>query len=152
MFFNVPALEKTDCFYHTDLKNSPVTCKNVREETHEEPVLSHVVKYLHCGWPHEVETFFDPFVHRKIEMSIDEGGCLEWGGRVVIPPNLREKTLKDLHEVYTDVSQWKTSKLNVVAQAWIEALRNLFLTIKCVKLISQDLRKLPFTIVNEQTT
>ena len=39
-------------------------------------------------------------------MSIEQG-CLAWGGRAVIPPNLREKTLKDLHEVHPGVSRMK---------------------------------------------
>ena len=49
--------------------------------------------------PIYVEPSFDPLVHRKLEMSIVQG-CLAWGGRVVIPPNLRKKTLKDLHDVH----------------------------------------------------
>ena len=39
-------------------------------------------------------------------MSIEQG-CLAWGGRAVIPPNLREKTLKDLHEAHPGVSRMK---------------------------------------------
>ena len=72
-----------------------MTCKNVREEAHKDPILSRIVKYLLCWWSHDVEPTFDLFVCRKLEMSIEQG-YLVWGGRVVIPPNLREKTWKDL--------------------------------------------------------
>ena len=78
----------------------------MREETHKDPILSRVVKYLQCGWPHDVEPSFDPFVRRKLEMSIEQG-CFVWGGRVVIAPNLMEKILKDLHEAHPGVSRMK---------------------------------------------
>ena len=54
--------------------------------------------YLQGEWPHDVEPSFDSFVRRKLEMNIEQG-CFVWGGRVVIPPNLRQKVLEDLHEV-----------------------------------------------------
>ena len=82
--------------------NSLVTCKNMREETRKDPILSRVVKYLQCVWPHDVESFFDPFVHRKLEQ-----GCLVWGGRVVIPLSLRENFLTDSHEGHRGVSRMK---------------------------------------------
>ena len=45
---------KNDVFI-TDLMNAPVNCKNVRAETHKDQ----------CGWPHDVELSFDPFVRRN---------------------------------------------------------------------------------------
>lgn len=43
------------------------------EETLKHPVFIRVVKYLQGGWPCDVEHAFDPFVHRKLELSIEEG-------------------------------------------------------------------------------
>ena len=58
-----------------------------------------------------------------------------------------------LHEAHPGVSHMKfiIKPSDVVicgGQAWIGALRNLFLTVKCVKLI----KKPPFTIEKEKTT
>ena len=90
-----------------------VTCKTVREETHKDPILSRFVRYLQCGWPHDVEPSCNPFVRRKLEISIEQV-CLVWGGRVVISPNLREKTLKDLHEAHPGVFRMKAIGLSNV--------------------------------------
>ena len=99
----------------TDLVDSPVTCKDVREETHKDLVLSLSVKYLLCG---NIKCCFDPFVRRILEVSIEQGrlgcGCLGCGGRLVIPPNLREKTLKDLHEAHPGVFRMKALRRGYV--------------------------------------
>ena len=49
--------------------NAPVTFKNVREER---LILSLIVKYLQCWCPHDVKLSFDPCLHRKLEMSIEQ--------------------------------------------------------------------------------
>ena len=53
----------------TDLMNAPVTFKNVREQR---PILSLIVKYLHCVCLHDVKYSFDPCLHRKLEMIIEQ--------------------------------------------------------------------------------
>ena len=103
---NKQSLLKNEVFL-ADLVNSPVTCKEVRDGTHKDPKLSRVFKYLQCGWPGGLDSLFDPFVRRKLEMSVEQE-CLVWGRRVIIPPNLRNKILKDLHEAHPGVSRMKT--------------------------------------------
>ena len=49
--------------------NAPVTFKNVREQR---PILSLIVKYLHCVCLHDVKYSFDPCLHRKLEMIIEQ--------------------------------------------------------------------------------
>ena len=47
-----------------------------------------------------------PCFHRRDVLSV-EGGCLQWGGRVIIPPALRAFLLTELHSGHSDVSRMK---------------------------------------------
>ena len=88
-------------------------------------------------------------------MSIGQG-CLVGEGRAVIPPNLRKKTLEDLHDVHPGVPRMKAVEFSYV---WWPGMgrdidKLLFLTAKRAKfkLIKKYLRKLPLTIGKKQTT
>ena len=98
-------------------------------------------------WPRDGESSFYPFVHGKLEMSIEQG-CLVWGGRLVIPSNLRRKALKDLHKAQPSLSCIKALR---ICYLWWPGI-DLFCTVKRAKLIKQNLRKSLFTIGKEQKT
>ena len=61
---------------------------------------------MQCGQPRGAEFSFDPLVRKKLVMN-NEQGCLVWGVRMVIPANLRQKSLKDVHETHPGVSCMK---------------------------------------------
>jgi hypothetical protein len=81
-----------------DLVHAPVTASEVKRETERDPVLCRVKEFLIQGWPEnlQADSEYKPFQTRAEELTVEDG-CILWGGRVVIPPKLREKTLQDLH-------------------------------------------------------
>ena len=92
-----------------DLVRSPVTEKEVRFKTRTDSVLSLVMRLVLEGRSQvdcENESL-KPYLSRLSELS-SEAGCLLWGDRVVIPSALREKVLKELHEVHPGVSRMKS--------------------------------------------
>ena len=91
-----------------ELSHSPVTEEEVRVETAEDKILSLVMKYISEGWRAEVvkEEGLKPYLTRKNELST-EGGCVLWGGRVVIPEKLRQAVLEELHDVHPGVTRMK---------------------------------------------
>jgi hypothetical protein len=62
------------------------------------PVLSQVRRHVMQGW---LETLGNeqmrPYFQRKEELST-ERGCLLWGARVIVPPQLRTQVLEEIHE------------------------------------------------------
>ena len=79
--------------------STPVTVAQIRLWTSHDPVLSAVLRYTQTGWPADasVPVEFRPYQQRMGELSCQDG-CLLWGGRIVIPPQGREKMLRMLHD------------------------------------------------------
>ena len=91
-----------------ELTHSPVTEEEVRNETKKDEVLSALIKQVTEGWTSEAmrNEKLKPYVSRKDELSI-EGGCVLWGGRVLIPEKLRQAVLEELHDVHPGVTRMK---------------------------------------------
>ena len=91
-----------------ELVSAPVTEKEVSAETIADPVLSKVIKRVVEGWESDISKNEDmkPYWTRKEELTV-EGGCLLWGGRVVIPESLRESVLLELHDVHPGITRMK---------------------------------------------
>ena len=88
-------------------QNSTTTATQIRNNTRRDPILSKVFQYVQSGWPSESpSTQITPYANRKQELSIDSG-CVLWGSRVIIPTRLRNRVLKELHEVHTGVVRMK---------------------------------------------
>ena len=60
------------------------------------------------GWAasHNLPLEFRPFVKRKSELSIQDN-CLLWGSRVVVPPKLRDRVLKELRNSHPGTARMK---------------------------------------------
>ena len=52
-------------------------------------------------------TNLQPFEGRKNKLSLQDG-CILWGGRVVIPPQLRGLVVEELHEAHPGVVKMKS--------------------------------------------
>ena len=92
------------------LDSTPVTVTQVRLWTSRDPVLSAVLRYTQNGWPTDaaaVPADFRPYQQRMGELSCQDG-CVLWGGRIVIPPQGREKMLRLLHDGHLGESRTKT--------------------------------------------
>ena len=91
------------------LDSSPVTSAQVRGWTGRDPVLARVLQYTQQGWPAvagDLPPEYRPFQQRVGELSC-QGGCLMWGGRIVIPTQGREKVLSMLHAGHQGESRTK---------------------------------------------
>ena len=91
-----------------ELVHAPITAEEVKKETERDPTLSRVWQFILEGWPDDIETDleFQPYQSKMSELSVEEG-CILWGGRVVIPPKLRQKVLDDLHTSHVGVVRMK---------------------------------------------
>ncbi|XP_043191626.1 uncharacterized protein K02A2.6-like [Amphibalanus amphitrite] len=83
-----------------------LTAEALASATRRDPVLARVLTFVRCGWPAEVEPELVPFKRRQDELST-EGECLVWGGRAVIPQQLRARVLRELHEGHLGSSKMK---------------------------------------------
>ena len=91
----------------TELEHTPVTAEEVAYYTNRDPVLSKVYNYINHGWSSIVEEQLKPYFRRKNELSI-ENSCIQWGGRVIIPMQLRNKVLIELHDNHPGIVRMKS--------------------------------------------
>ena len=74
----------------------PVTAKDVAKETNRDQTLSRVKEFIEKGWQIEVNEEMKLFKAKEAELAIEKG-CILWGMRAVIPKNLQEKILSEIH-------------------------------------------------------
>lgn len=89
------------------LDSTPVTASQIRTLTSRDPLLSKVKHFIQHGWPDSTEPELKPFTVRKDELSIQDG-CLLWGRRVVVPPQVREEVMLELHEAHPGMARMKS--------------------------------------------
>ena len=90
------------------LDSTPVSARQIRNHTDRDPLLSQVKKFVQQGWPSTTEKSAElqPYERWKSELSLHDG-CLLWGGRVVVPPQLRNKVTQELHEAHPGIIKMK---------------------------------------------
>ena len=81
---------------HWEDDGPALSAQEVETLTRRDSTLGRVLTYVRSGWPSVVGPEFKAFKHRQNELSTD-GDCLLWGGRVVVPPKLRNRVLQELH-------------------------------------------------------
>ena len=68
-------------------------------------------QYTQHGWPDQLNsqeaTELKPFLHRKSELSLEDGTVL-WGNRVVIPICFQANVSKVLHSTHIGISRMKS--------------------------------------------
>ncbi|XP_014215031.1 uncharacterized protein K02A2.6-like [Copidosoma floridanum] len=87
--------------------------EDAKSETMKDVILSQVLDFLREGWPDQVDTKFNAYKLRQLEMTV-ENDCIMWGHRVVIPESLRQKLLNELHE-----SHWGIGKMKSLARTYM---------------------------------
>ena len=90
----------------TELIHAPVTSNEVGAFSKRDPIVSNVIDYVLFGWPSKVNEQFKPYLCRRNELSV-ENSCLIWGNKVVIPFQLRQKLLTELHENHPGIVRMK---------------------------------------------
>ena len=108
---NVPS-EMRLCNIRT-LEALPVTTMKIRVATKRDPTLSAVMRCVLKGWPEKIPDSLKPYHSKIAELSVEEG-CLPWGGRVIIPPSLRELIKKELHREHLGIAKMKALARNHV--------------------------------------
>ena len=88
------------------LRNLPVTSKEMQAATRTDPVLRKVLRCVRGGWPQKCEEELQPYWTRRFELTV-EGGCLLWGIRVIAPRKLRTQLLDELHRDHPGISRMK---------------------------------------------
>ena len=63
-------------------------------------MLSKVLQYTQHGWPPDVASDLVPFKNRAQELCIEDH-CILWGARVVVPVELQQRVLDELHDTIT---------------------------------------------------
>ena len=92
------------------LSMGPVSVAQIQQMTDRHPVLAQVKRFVQYGWPNQMDQELEelkPYWRRREELSLHDG-CLLWGGRVVVPPQVREKVMLELHEAHPGVSRMKS--------------------------------------------
>ena len=93
--------------YLTELIHSPVTAKEIEKYSKRDSIIVKVIQYVQNDWPSKVEEQFKPYVRRKYELSL-ENSCLLWKNQVVIPHQLRDKILHELHDNHPEICRMKS--------------------------------------------
>ncbi len=86
----------------------PVCSSDIRKETRADPILCRVKEVVSTGlFPptKDSENLLKPYLTRE-EFSLMQD-CLMWGQRVIVPPNLRQRVLEDLHTGHPGVVKMK---------------------------------------------
>ena len=83
--------------YINELVTSPVTAAEISSFSQRDPIIASVIENVKSGWPTKLGEQYKPYVCRRFELAVDDG-CLIWGRRVVVPHQLKEKILIELHD------------------------------------------------------
>ena len=90
------------------LNSSLVTAAQIQSWTERDVTLAKVRKFVLQGWPEgEVKEHMSPYAQRKDELSVEDG-CVLWGTRVVVPPQLRAKVIDEIHEGHPGIGRMKS--------------------------------------------
>ena len=90
----------------TELCYSPTTSKDVTRYSARDPITAKVMNYINNGWPTEIEEQCKPCLRRRNELCISLS-CLQWGNRVVIPFQLCERVISELHDCHPGIVRMK---------------------------------------------
>lgn len=87
--------------------NFPVTQRMIKNNTVNNEILNKVMYYVMNGWSTNVESELKGFLCKKDQLHIDQG-CLLWGYKVIIPFNLKEDILNELHSGHLGIVKMKS--------------------------------------------
>ena len=88
------------------LDASLVTAAHIKSWTDRDIILAKVKRYTLHGWPDNTEDNLKQYKNRKDELSV-ENGCLLWGARVIVPPQLQKQVLEEIHQGHPGIVRMK---------------------------------------------
>ena len=94
--------------YSLQIDTLPVTSTEIRTETLKDKTLVNALSHLRNGkWPDKIGDDIKPYFNKRNELTIEDRVIL-WGLRVIVPEQLRNKVLKELHQNHTGISRMKS--------------------------------------------
>jgi len=90
----------------TELEHSPVTAEEVKRYSRLDPIISKVIYYVHETWPDKIDEQCKPYLRRRHELHVEDNR-LHWGSKVIIPFQLRDKVLSELHDSHPGITRMK---------------------------------------------
>ena len=103
-------LGAVEVFYTSQLDTLPVSNTEIKRDTLSDPTLSRVREIVSTGrFPaaKDAGEELSPYLLRRHDLTIQQG-CLMWGMRVIVPPKLRPRVLKELHTAHPGVVRMKS--------------------------------------------
>lgn len=88
----------------------PITHRDLRKATRNDPILSKVLRYTLDGWPTHLsteESDLKPFFRRRLEITVEQG-ILMWGMRIIVPYKGRNAIIDELHSGHIGVVKMKS--------------------------------------------
>ena len=98
-------VDSSEVFHATQFEPLPVTSEAVARETRRDPVLARVYESVVKGWSVRVSGD-KPYYERRNELTVHLG-CILWGMRVVIPKELKDRVLEELHDKHLGIVKMK---------------------------------------------
>ena len=99
--------KKTSMIQEMDLSTLPVSADDIARATVRDSTLAAALQQVRLGhWPAQPSDDLAPFYRRRTELSCHDG-CLLWGQRVIIPKQLCNQLLVELHEGHLGVCRMK---------------------------------------------
>uniref|UniRef100_A0A1Y1K6Q2 RNA-directed DNA polymerase n=1 Tax=Photinus pyralis TaxID=7054 RepID=A0A1Y1K6Q2_PHOPY len=104
--------ERNEChnydfsFLNIILESIPITEKEIKSQIQKDIHLRRVYNYVTSDWPEIIDDELKPYFIRRHEIFV-ENEILMWGHRVIIPKELRNKLLLELHSEHFGVVKMK---------------------------------------------
>ena len=99
------SVEATICNL-TQIEKVPITSVQIRQAILKDTVLSKVLEFTQRGWPKQVDEALIPYMNRSQQLSVEDG-CLLLGPRVIIPSQLKDQVLTELHDTHPGIVRMK---------------------------------------------
>ena len=82
----------------------------IARDTARDKILFKVLTFTRLAWNQGKcdDPDLKPYFIRRDELSVEQG-CLMWGMRVIIPPNLRGPVLNELHWAHPEAARMKST-------------------------------------------
>lgn len=101
-------VEKIELNYVTNNNYFKIDSNLIEDLTKNDLILKGIYKFIKNGWPNSCQNKnLKPYFNRSSELHI-QGGCIMLGYRIVIPTNLRNKILSELHESHLGIVKTKS--------------------------------------------
>lgn len=87
--------------------NKAIDAEVVREFTEKDKILQDVIKFVQNGWPKKNDESCKYYFNKQNELYL-QNGVLMWGYRVVIPAELQNNILLELHSSHMGIVKTKS--------------------------------------------